>query len=84
MAWLSTYSTIITQLVAEQISHKAIKVYLSAVQYMHVSAGMFSQFSQQLTPCLQLRNSERNAMLPPERNAILPGNLSPHSTAPAN
>ena len=33
---------------------KHIKVYLSAVHHMHISASMFSDFSQQLTPRLQL------------------------------
>ena len=33
---------------------QTIKVYLSAIRHMHVTAGMCSQFSQQLTPRLQL------------------------------
>ena len=50
----ATLSLFITHLATEHISYKTIKVYLSAVRHMHVAAGMFPQFSQQLTPRLQL------------------------------
>lgn len=50
----ATLTLFITHLATEKISYKTIKVYLSAVRHLHVSAGMFSQFSQQLTPRLQL------------------------------
>ena len=50
----TTLTLFITHLTTENISYKAIKVYLSAVRHKHVSAGMFSKFCQQLTPCLQL------------------------------
>ena len=50
----ATLTLFITHLATENISYKTIKVYLSAVRHMHVSAGMFSEFCQQLTPCLQL------------------------------
>ena len=44
----------ITHLATENISYKTIKVCLSAVHHMHISASMFSDFSQQLIPRLQL------------------------------
>ena len=50
----TTLSLFITYLATEKISHKTIKVNLSAIRHMHVAAGMCSQFSRQLTPRLQL------------------------------
>ena len=38
----------------QNISHTTIKVYLSAVQHMHVSARLHNFFNAQLTPHLQL------------------------------
>ena len=50
----ATLTFFIAHMTTESISYKTIKVYLSAVQHMHVSAGMSSEFCQQFTPCLQL------------------------------
>ena len=50
----ATLTIFITHLATKNISYKTITVYLSAVPHMHVSAGMFSEFCQQLTPRLQL------------------------------
>ena len=50
----ATLTLFITYLATENISYKTIKVYLSAVRHMHVSAGMFSEFALHLTPRLQL------------------------------
>ena len=41
----TTLSLFITYLAAKKISHKTIKVCLSAIRHMHVAAGMCSQFS---------------------------------------
>ena len=35
------------------LAHSPIKVYLSSVHHLHVTQGQHSQFSKQLTPCLQ-------------------------------
>ena len=35
------------------LTHSTIKVYLSSVHHLHVTQGQHSQFSKQLTPCLQ-------------------------------
>ena len=45
-----------THLATQNISHSTINVYLSAVQHMHISAGVHNFFNEkeQLTPCLQL------------------------------
>ena len=50
----ATVTLFITYLATENISYKTIKVYLSVVRHMHISAGMFSEFGQHFTPCLQL------------------------------
>ena len=41
-------------LATQNIPHTTIKVYLSAVWHMHVSAGQHDFFNTQLTPYLQL------------------------------
>ena len=38
----------------QQLSHTSIKVYLSAVRYLHVTSGNHHHFNRQLTPRLQL------------------------------
>ena len=43
-----------THLATFNIVHTTIKVYISAIRHMHVSAGLHAQFNSQLTPCLQL------------------------------
>ena len=43
-----------TSMAASRISHGTIKVYLSAVHYMHVMSGLHEYFRQQLSPRLQL------------------------------
>ena len=53
----ATESTLIlfaSYLATLNISHTTIKVYLSALRHMHVSAGMYTIFNNQLTPRLQL------------------------------
>ena len=49
----ATLTLFITYLATGNISYKTIEVYLSEVRHMHVSAGMFSEFGQHLTPHLQ-------------------------------
>ena len=53
-AYETSLTLCITHLATENISYKTIRVYLCTVRHMHVSAGMFSDFSQQFTPQLQL------------------------------
>ena len=48
----------ISYLATQSISHNTIKVYLSAVQHMHVSVGPHNFFNTQLIPCLQLTLKE--------------------------
>ena len=73
----ATLSLFITQLATEHISYKTIKVYLSAVRHMHVAAGMYSQFSQQLTPHLQLtlkgiqRSQAISSSQPPRQHLLI-------------
>lgn len=44
-----------TSYLAQQgLAHTTIKVYLSAVRNLHVSAGLHKEFSQQLTPRLEM------------------------------
>ena len=44
-----------TSYLAKQVlAHTTIKVYLSAVHNLHVSAGLHKEFAQQLTPRLEL------------------------------
>ena len=43
----------VAYMITLNLSHATIKVYLSAVRHMHVTAGLHSDFSQQLTPHLQ-------------------------------
>ena len=50
----ATLTLFITHLATKNIFYKTIKVYLSPVHHMHISASMFSDFSQQLIPWLQL------------------------------
>ena len=59
-----------THLATRNISHSTIKVYLSAVRHLHVSAGLHDHFSLQLTPRLQqvLRGiKKRQALTHPPR-----------------
>ena len=44
----------VTHLATSNISQATIKVYLSAIRNMHVSKGLHDEFTQQLTPRLQL------------------------------
>ena len=53
----ATESTLIlfaTHLATANISQASIKVYLSAIRHIHVLQGLHDQFSQQLTPRLQI------------------------------
>ena len=43
-----------THLAASNITHTTIKVYISAIRHMHVTAGLHEEFNTQLTPRLQL------------------------------
>ena len=49
----STLLLFATHLATSSISYATIKIYLSAIRHMHVTAGMHSFFNQQLTPRLQ-------------------------------
>ena len=49
----STLLLFATHLGTSNISYTTIKIYLSAIRHMHVTAGVHSYFSQQLTPRLQ-------------------------------
>ena len=49
----STLLFFVAHLTTLNLSHATIKVYLSAVRHMHVTAGQHSSFTQQLTPRLQ-------------------------------
>ena len=44
----------ITHLAQQGLTHAAIKVYLSAVHNLHVTAGLHKDFSDQLTPWLEM------------------------------
>ena len=44
----------VSHLAQEDLAHSSIKVYLSAVRNLHVSAGYHTEFAAQLTPRLQL------------------------------
>ena len=69
-----------TYLVKQGLAHTTIKVYLSAVRNLHVSAGLHQQFTQQLTPRLEmvlqgikkeyLRTAERCTRLPITHNIM--------------
>ena len=50
----ATLLLFVSYLATHNISHTTIKVYLSAVRHLHVSAGMHTFFNNQLTPRLQL------------------------------
>ena len=72
-----------THLETSNIVHTTIKVYTSAIQHMHVSAGLNAQFNTQLTPRLQLilKGIQRNhAISHPPRACILkyPTNYAIH------
>ena len=43
----------VAHLTTPNLSYTTVKVYLSAVRHMHVTAGQHSNFTQQLTPRLQ-------------------------------
>ena len=49
----TTLLLFVAHLTTLNLFHTTIKVYLSAVQYMHVTVGQHSIFTQQLTPRLQ-------------------------------
>ena len=49
-----TLLTFVSYLAQQGLTHQSIKVYLSAVRNLHVSAGLHEQFSRQLTPRLEL------------------------------
>ena len=59
-----------THLATFNIVHTTIKVYISAIRHMHVSARLHAQFNSQLTPYLQLilKGFQRNQAIshPPE------------------
>ena len=44
----------VTHLAQQGLTHQSIKVYLSAVRNLHISAGLHEEFSKQLTPRLEL------------------------------
>ena len=44
----------VSHLAREGLAHSTIKVYLSAIRNLHVSAGLHEEFSKQLTPWLEL------------------------------
>lgn len=44
----------VSYLAQQGLSHTSIKVYLSAVRLLHISAGLHDQFTQQTTPRLEL------------------------------
>ena len=44
----------VTHLAQQGLTHQSIKVYLSAVHNLNVSAGLHEEFSKQLTPMLEL------------------------------
>ena len=43
-----------THLAASNIAYTTIKVYISAIWHIHVTAGLYEEFNTQLTPQLQL------------------------------
>jgi len=47
-------SLFITHLASHNIAQGTIKVYLSAIRYMHVCKGLHNHFKHQMTPWLQL------------------------------
>ena len=49
----STLLLFVAYLTTLNLSHATIKVYISAVRHMHVTAGHHSKFNQQLSPRLQ-------------------------------
>lgn len=44
----------VSHLAQQGLSHQTIKVYLSAVRNLHVTAGMHNEFADQLTPRLEM------------------------------
>lgn len=44
----------VSYLAQEGLTHQTIKVYLSAVRNLHVTAGLHNEFAQQLTPRLEM------------------------------
>ena len=44
----------VSYMAQQSLSQVSIKVYLSAVRNLHVSAGLHEEFSKQLTPRLEL------------------------------
>ena len=44
----------VSHLAQQGLTHQTIKVYLSAVRNLHVSAGLHNQFAAQLTPRLEM------------------------------
>ena len=44
----------VTHLAQQGLAHATIRVYLSAVRYLHVTAGLHKEFAEQLTPRLEM------------------------------
>lgn len=44
----------VSSLAQEGLSYSSIKVYLSAVRNLHVSAGLYDLYAKQFTPRLEL------------------------------
>ena len=61
-------------LAKQGLAHTTIKVYLSAVRNLHVSAGLHKQFAQQLTPHLEmvLRGIKREYLKSAQQQVRLP------------
>ena len=64
----------VSYLAKEGLAHQSIKVYLSAVRNLHVSAGLHSEFTRELIPKLQLvlTGIKKDKAKGPQPNARLP------------
>lgn len=64
----------VSHLAQEGLAHQSIKVYLSAVRNLHVSAGLHAEFEKQLTPRLQLvlKGIKKDKSKAPQANPRLP------------
>ena len=65
----------VSYLAHQGLSHASIKVYLSAVRNLHISAGLHEEFSKQVTPKLELvlkgiKKERAKSAPPPERLPI--------------
>ena len=73
-----------THLATSNIAHTTIKVYISAIRHVHVSAGLHAKFNSQLAPRLQLilKGIQRNQSISPPQELIyqLPYKLCNPST----